>query len=188
MKTKEGRAGRLLSKILRHTPDESVGVTLDRYGWADVNELVRGMQKKMSFSRGMLEELVRTDEKQRYSFNSDHSRVRANYGHSVPVEPIKGPEIPPETLFHGTASRFSSSIRRDGLLPRSRQYVHLSTSLETARTVGSRHGDVVIYQVMTGQMHRDGYEFYRPVEGVWQTKCVPPRYLRRYWDQEENRG
>lgn len=177
MKEKENSAGRLLSKILRHDPG-AAGIHLDRYGWADTDRLVRGIQKKMSFSRAQLEALVRMDEKQRYSFNADRTRVRANYGHSIPVEPVSGPEAPPETLWHGSASRFSSSIKRDGLLPGSRQYVHLSFERETARAVGSRHGEPVIYQVMSGQMHRDGYIFYQPIKGIWQTKCVPPRYLR----------
>lgn len=120
MKEKENNTGRLLSRILRHEPG-AAGICLDRYGWADVNELIRGIQKKRNFSRDILEELVRGDEKRRYSFNADHTRVRANYGHSVPVEPISGPEAPPEILWHGSASRFSSSIKRDGLLPGSRQ-------------------------------------------------------------------
>ena len=177
MKEKENGAGRLLSRILRHDPG-AAGICLDRYGWANVNELVQGIQKKMSFSRSRLEELVRVDEKRRYSFNIDHTRVRANYGHSVPVEPVSGPEVPPEILWHGSASRFSSSIKRDGLLPGSRQYVHLSSEREMARIVGLRHGEPLIYQVMSGQMNRDGHVFYQPTEGIWQTKCVPPSYLR----------
>ena len=77
MKEKENSAGRLLSRILRYEPG-AAGICLDRYGWADVNELIRGIQKKRSFSRAMLEELVRGDEKRRYSFNTGHTRVRAN--------------------------------------------------------------------------------------------------------------
>lgn len=182
VKERENSAGRLLSRILRHEPG-MVGLFLDQYGWANVNELVRCIQKERSFSRAMLEELVCADKKGRYSFNVDHTRVRANYGHSIPVKSILGPEAPPEFLWHGSASRFSSSIKRDGLLPGSRQYVHLSTELEMARIVGARHGEPVIYQVMSGQMYRDGYVFYRPIEGIWQTGCVPPNYLRYVAEQ-----
>ncbi len=182
MKGKEHSTGRLLSRILRHDPG-STGISLDRYGWANVNELVRGIQKKTLFSRAQLEELVRGDEKQRYSFNIDHTKVRANYGHSVPVEPVSGPETPPEILWHGSAARFCRSIERDGLLPGSRQYVHLSSDRETARIVGARHGEPIIYRVMSGQMYRDGYVFYQPMGGVWQTKYVPPNYLRYDVDQ-----
>lgn len=177
MKKKENQTGKLLSRILRHAP-ESVGVHLDPYGWADVNELVRVVQKKIDFSRDQLEEQVRTDKKQRYSFNTNHTRVRANYGHSVPVIPLSGPEAPPEILWHGSAAKFSASIKRDGLLPCSRQYVHLSSDPDTARSVGQRHGEPMLYQIMSGQMYRDGYVFYQPMEGVWQTKRVPPKYLR----------
>lgn len=178
MKEKGNKDGRLVSRILRHNPG-AAGICLDQYGWADVNELVQGIQKQMDFSRAQLEELVRTDEKRRYSFNVDHTRVRANYGHSIPVEPVSAPEVPPETLWHGSAVKFSASIERDGLLPRSRQYVHLSADCDTAQTVGARHGEPVIYQVMSGQMHRDGYVFYQPMDGIWQTTCVPSNYLRR---------
>lgn len=177
MKEKENRTGKLLSRVLRHAP-ELAGIRLDPYGWADVNELVRGMQKKTDFSRDQLEYLVRTDGKRRYSFNADHTRVRANYGHSVPVTPLAPPEAPPEVLWHGSATRFSASIKRDGLLPGTRQYVHLSVDQDTARSVGKRHGEPVLYQVLSGQMYRDGHLFYQPMEGVWQTKQVPPKYLR----------
>lgn len=177
MKKRENELGRLLSRTLRHKP-EAMDICLDQYGWANVNELIAAMRKRTDFTRNQLEELVREDAKQRYSFNAGHTRVRANYGHSVPVEPVSEPEAPPETLWHGSASRFSASISRDGLLPGARQYVHLSAERNTALSVGSRHGEPVIYQVLSGQMYRDGYVFYQPVTGVWQTRRVPPSYIR----------
>lgn len=33
-----------------------------------------------------LEKIVRTDEKQRYSLNEDKTLIRANQGHSIPVD------------------------------------------------------------------------------------------------------
>ena len=86
---------------------------------------------------------------------------------------------PPETLYHGTAQRFAASIEAQGLLPQGRLYVHLSPDEETAKKVGRRHGEPVIYLVDAGQMYRDGYHFYLSANGVWLTKAVPALYLKR---------
>jgi putative RNA 2'-phosphotransferase len=36
----------------------------------------------------ILEEIVQTDEKQRYSFNEDHTLIRANHGCCLPVASV----------------------------------------------------------------------------------------------------
>ncbi len=167
-----------LSLILRHKP-EAAGITLDEHGWANVAELIEGVRKSRPFDMEMLEEIVRTDEKCRYSFNEDKTLIRANQGHSIPVDVELPVVAPPEILYHGTGEKYVSSIDQQGLLPRSRLYVHLSGDAETARKVGSRHGKPVIYEVLSGKMAKDGFTFYRSVNGVWLTKEVPPRYLRK---------
>ena len=86
---------------------------------------------------------------------------------------------PPELLFHGTGKKYVNSILQQGLIPKSRLYVHLSKDIDTAIKVGKRHGKEVIFQVATGQMCRDGYKFYLSVNGVWLTKEVPVKYLQR---------
>lgn len=170
------RASRFLSLVLRHKP-EAAGITLDEHGWADVEALLRGMPERFPLTREQLEEIVRSDSKNRYAFNEDHSRIRANQGHSVPVDVELEETLPPERLFHGTGEKYMKSILAQGLLPRTRLYVHLSDNAETARTVGARHGKPVVLVVRSGQMRRDGYRFYRSVNGVWLTKHVPPEYL-----------
>ena len=127
----------------------------------------------------ILEEIVQSDEKQRYSFSEDGTKIRANQGHSIQVDVELPVTEPPETLYHGTAQRFAASIEAQGLLPQSRLYVHLSPDQETAEKVGRRHGEPVIYLVDAGQMHRDGYLFYLSANGVWLTKVVPATYLKR---------
>ena len=109
--------------------------------------------------------------------DEDHSRIRANQGHSVDVDVELKELPPPEVLFHGTAERYLESIRKRGLIPGSRLYVHLSDDIETARMVGARHGKPAVLVVRSGQMHRDGHRFYRSANGVWLTKQVPPEYL-----------
>ncbi len=84
---------------------------------------------------------------------------------------------PPEQLFHGTGERFAAAIRKEGLKPMSRLYVHLSKDKETAEKVGSRHGKPHIFFVYSGKMFRQGYKFYLSENGVWLTKSVPPEFL-----------
>lgn len=167
-----------ISLILRHKP-EKINITLDEHGWADVDQLIRGIKKTKSFNRQMLEEIVRTDAKQRYSFNADKTKIRANQGHSVAVDVELEEMVPPDYLWHGTGEKYTNSIEKQGLLAMSRLYVHLSDERQTARIVGKRHGKPVIYQIDSKKMAEDGYVFYRSVNGVWLTKQVPAEYLER---------
>ena len=127
----------------------------------------------------MLEEIVSTDEKQRYSFNEDKTLIRANQGHSIPVDVELEQKTPPELLYHGTGEKYAASIEKQGLIPKSRLYVHLSSDYDTAVKVGSRHGKPVVYTVAAGEMRENGYTFYLSVNGVWLTKSVPVGFLRR---------
>lgn len=172
------RASRFLSLILRHKP-EAVGIQLDEHGWANVNELLQGMAPQYPMDFATLEKIVRTDNKQRYSFNEDKTLIRANQGHSIPVDVELDEMEPPEFLWHGTGEKYVASIDVSGLLPKSRLYVHLSADPRTAVQVGRRHGTPVVYRVLSGQMHADGYTFYRSKNGVWLIKQVPAPYLEK---------
>ena len=172
------RISKYISLILRHKP-EVIGIKLDTHGWADVNALLAGISRKYPINRDILEEIVQSDEKQRYSFSEDGTKIRANQGHSIQVDVELTLTEPPETLYHGTAQRFTASIKAQGLLPQGRLYVHLSPDEETAKKVGRRHGEPVIYLVDAGQMYRDGYHFYLSANGVWLTKAVPALYMKR---------
>lgn len=171
--------GKFLAFVLRHRPDE-VGLDVDEHGWANVDDLISCVRAShYPLDRDLLEEIVRSDEKRRYSFDADHARIRANQGHSFPVDLGLSEQEPPAILYHGTATRFSDSIDRQGLLPQGRLYVHLSPDEETATKVGSRHGRPMVYRVDCQAMVRDGYGFYLSENGVWLTKEVPARYLIR---------
>lgn len=167
-----------ISLILRHKP-ETIGITLDEHGWANVEELIAGIAKDNEFNMEMLEEIVSTDEKQRYSFNEDKTLIRANQGHSIPVDVELEEKIPPEILWHGTGEKYVESIDKGGLIPKSRLYVHLSKDEDTAVKVGSRHGKPIIYHVLAKQMYDDGYKFFVSANGVWLTKEVPVKYLEK---------
>lgn len=176
---------KFISLILRHKP-ETIGITLDEHGWANVDELIEGISKTHEINREILEEIVRTDNKQRYSFNEDKTLIRANQGHSIPVDVELEEVEPPKYLYHGTGEKYRESIDAEGLKPKSRLYVHLSEDIETATKVGSRHGKPVVYRVFASWMHKNGFRFYRSVNGVWLTKDVPTKYIKREtFDEKE---
>ena len=172
------KLGKYLCMILRHRP-EVIGITLDDHGWADVDELVAGVAKTRVFNKEILEEIVKTDNKQRYSFNDDRTKIRANQGHSITVDLDLEDIEPPEVLWHGTAEKYVRSIDRMGLRAGNRMYVHLSSDEATAEKVGNRHGTPVLYMVKSGEMFRKGFHFYRSVNGVWLTVKVPLEYLEK---------
>lgn len=175
-------SGRLLSYILRHHP-EAAGVQLDSHGWVDVDVLLHGIHVMgRNLSRTDLERIVRENKKRRYSFSPDGKRIRANQGHSIPVDLELLPEIPPDPLYHGTASRFWESIQLQGLLKQSRQYVHLSSDRKIALDVGKRHGVPIILRIHTGEMLKNGFSFYLSENGVWLCESVPAIYLEKEKD------
>ena len=169
---------RFISLILRHKP-EAIGITLDEHGWANVDELIQGVNKTHSLTMELLEEIVRTDDKKRYSFNDDKTLIRANQGHSIPVDVELKELVPPPVLYHGTGEKYVTSRESTGLIPKSRLYVHLSADYDTAVKVGTRHGKAVIYTIDTASMILDGYVFYISENGVWLTKTVPIKYLKK---------
>lgn len=166
------QTSKLISLILRHKP-ETIGITLDEHGWANVTELLNGLKIDMA----LLEEIVSTDDKQRYSFNDDKTLIRANQGHSIPVDVELEETRPPKLLWHGTGTKYAHSICDSGLIPKSRLYVHLSSDVETAVNVGRRHGEVVLFRIDAARMYKDGFKFYLSKNGVWLTKHVPVKYL-----------
>ena len=177
-KKEQENLSKYLALILRHKP-EVIGITLDEHGWANVKDLINGINKTQHFTMGMLEKIVEEDSKQRYSFNREKTLIRANQGHSIPVDVELKECAPPDILFHGTGSKYCKSIDRDGLKPKSRLYVHLSEDIDTAINVGSRHGDPMIYKVKAKEMYDAGYKFYLSVNGIWLTKEVPIIYLEK---------
>ena len=174
------KISRYLSFVLRHHP-EKIQISLDQHGWANVAELVEAMKKYRfaEFDMELLEEIVRTDEKQRYAFDKKHEFIRANQGHSIPVDVELEKVIPPDYLWHGTATKAIASIEKQGLLPQSRIYVHLSVDIQTAYQVGKRHGQPIVYRIDATAMHQDGYSFYLSKNGIYLTKFVPLQYLHR---------
>ena len=175
------RVSKFISLVLRHKPD-AANLSLDKYGYAQVDELVAYLNKKYGgFTVTDLDTIVETDDKQRYSYNNDHTKIRAVQGHSFPVDLRLEAQQPPQLLFHGTSTKYLDGIMEKGIISKSRQYVHLSKDVDTAHTVGLRHGaGTVILVVSAEQMWKDGYKFFLSDNGVWLVDEVPTKYFTLY--------
>ncbi|SMB89581.1 RNA 2'-phosphotransferase [Deinococcus hopiensis] len=159
-----------LSYLLRHAPGEA-GLTLEPGGWVPLAPLLA----HLGVTHERVERVVATNNKQRFSLEGE--RIRANQGHSVPVELDLTPAVPPTVLYHGTHAGALDAIRAGGLKPMGRHHVHLSPDVMTARHVGARRGKPVVLTVRSGPMQEAGHVFFLSVNGVWLTDRVPPEFL-----------
>ena len=151
---------------------------MDENGWANVDELIaKSTNDSQGFTFEELDEIVETNDKKRFIFNEDKTRIRANQGHSIDINLALIPQQPPEFLYHGTAQGNINSILEKGIEKRSRQHVHLSQDKETASKVGMRHGKPVILTINTQKMFEDGLEFYLSENNVWLTDFVDIKYI-----------
>ena len=169
-------ASKFISLVLRHQP-EAIGLALDAAGWAEIDELIRLSQPHHPLDRALIDEVVATNDKRRFAISDDGRRIRARQGHSIGVDLGFAPIEPPEYLFHGTATRFLASIRREGLHKRRRQHVHLSADAEAATHVGARHGTPAVLRIRAAAMAAAGFAFYRSENGVWLTDAVPAEFI-----------
>lgn len=158
---------RKLSYLLRHSdlPDEQ--------GWIPLEKLILCY----CYTEQSLKQIVANDQKHRYEFSDDGTKVRAIYGHSNHVHIQWAEAIPPKILYHGTAKKNLNSILQGGLKSMSRQYVHLSETIEDAIKVGKRHGKPVVLAIDTQKVIDDGECFYRVPNGIWLTEGINPLYL-----------
>ncbi|MEM6551105.1 MAG: RNA 2'-phosphotransferase [Planctomycetota bacterium] len=168
-----------LSYVLRHRPD-AIGIALDANGWVGVDELLAAFARDgKAYTRPLIDRVVAENDKQRFEFSDDGLRIRARQGHSVDVDLAYKPAVPPDVLYHGTATRNLASILEHGLLKAKRHHVHLSTDKATMLAVAMRHGKPVMLVIDAKRMHDDGHAFFVTGNRVWLTDHVPPVYLEQ---------
>ena len=173
------RRSKRLSYWLRHAPN-AAGLLLDQAGWASTEAILGALKDaRLPTTRSELEALVAMNDKQRFELSADGHRIRARQGHSIEVTGDWPTAPPPKLLFHGTSEKFLASILKNGLHPGSRHHVHLSPTIENARTVGARRGPAVVLSVAATNMVRDGFTFRVSSNGVWLVEHVPPIYLEK---------
>lgn len=168
---------RKMSYLLRHDPQDLV---MNKQGWVSTDQLLH----KLEITMDILEEIVSTNDKKRFEFNSDKTQIRASQGHSrdlnvnIFYKTVKDPKI----YYHGTTFESMILIMDHGLKPQSRKHVHLSKDIPTAVNVGNRHikrGDtVVVLEIDGAAMKRDGYKIFISANDVILTDFVPARYIK----------
>lgn len=166
------RESRYLSKLLRHNPED---LDMDKNGYVSVDQVL----SKLNISLDTLNEIVKTNDKQRFAFNVNKTKIRANQGHSIDVD-IDDMEIASNIniLYHGTDVNLDSIITKEGLKKMNRQHVHMSYDLLTAKKVGKRKNkNVIIYYIDAGQMIKDGLKIFRSKNGVYLADYVDPKYI-----------
>jgi putative RNA 2'-phosphotransferase len=167
------RKGKYLSLILRHEPDQA-GITLDSGGWTDVGALLLAI--KLSLPE--LEEIVEADEKGRFEFSDDRTKLRASQGHSVEVDLGYEIGLPPQYLYHGTSRNNFAGIRDNGLMKMDRHDVHMFDNHQQALEVATkRRPNPAVLKIAAQEMATNGYQFKLSTNNVWLTEIVPPRYL-----------
>ena len=163
------KRGKKLSYLLRH----DTSYAFNEHGWRDVSDLVDHHGFTMEELRG----IVATNNKQRYEFSEDMTRIRARQGHSIQVDVELAEAIPPDMLYHGSTKAFVEAIMSQGIQKGKRLYVHLSTTIEAATKVGTRHGEPVVLVIDAKWMHEDGIKFFLSRNGVWLTEFVDAKYI-----------
>jgi putative RNA 2'-phosphotransferase len=171
------RISKYLSKHLRHQP-ERLGLELLPGGWVNVEQLLAAAAANgFEISLAQLQQVVTSNDKQRFAFNDAGDLIRANQGHSIEVDLQLTAKIPPNLLYHGTNIKAIEPILATGLDKMSRHHVHLTTDLNMACKVGGRRGKSAVLVVNTIAMIDDGYDFYCTDNDVWLVESVPPQYL-----------
>lgn len=168
-----------ISYALRHAPWE-YELEMDEKGWVPIEQLLDSLHKSGKWNSICTKDLsmmIKKSEKKRHEIKD--GKIRAFYGHSLPIKILKEEKMPPNVLYHGTARRFIKSIIKNGLLPQSRQYVHLSQDIKTANNVGCRHDDKPCILTIDAKRAWDsGIKFYYGNDKVWLADAIPARYLK----------
>jgi len=179
-KNKEIKISKFLSYVLRHRP-EKIDLSLDKNGWTDVKELLEKMEDT-TFDE--LCQVVKNSDKQRFKFNDDKTKIKANQGHSIEVDLALKPIVPPDVLYHGTAERFLELIEKTGLKKMNRHHVHLyeEKDIQKALDTGKRHqkrSGAIVLAISAREMYKKGIEFFKTDNNVYLTDFVYRKYITK---------
>ncbi len=173
------RLSKEISYALRHAPWE-YELELDSEGFVPTVQLLGAINENGKHGRVItvndIEYIIANSDKTRFEIQGD--RVRALYGHTIPMHISKEPIVPPAILYHGTTHKAAQIILKDGLKQMKRQYVHLSVDTDTAVQVGKRRdSEPVILKIDAAKAHSDGVKFYKGNDKVVLADYIPPEYI-----------
>ena len=164
-----------LSYLLRHgAKQENIKISKDAFILVD--DVIEASKKaEYELTVDILKGIVAHDQKGRYSFNEDFTKIRANQGHSMEVNPGLQKAVPPVILYHGTSSEAWETIKKKGLNKMTRTHVHLTADIELAR---KRFRKTVVVEVDAKAMLADKVDFFKSANDVWLVDFVDAKYLK----------
>lgn len=171
------RLSKRMSYALRHHPDE-FGLELSSDGSVEIGRLIEGINMATSseYTLDSVIAVLRMPGKKRF-FLKD-GMIAAYYGHTAEREVVRMEIAPPSVLYHATSHKAIGCIRKEGLLPMSRQHVHLSAAKETALVAGRRRdGHPVLLKVDAKRAYEDGVRFYQGNEDIYLADPIGAGYL-----------
>ena len=173
------KLSKTISHALRHKP-EQYGLTLDREGCVSIKDLLAALRQHRPAWSNLQEkditDMIALSEKQRFEIRS--GKIRALYGHSTSEKMERQEQVPPLFLYHGTTPQAIHTIRLSGLKPMKRQYVHLSTDVETARQVALRRTNrPILLKIAALDANQHGIKFYLGNDSIWLADPIPPQFI-----------
>jgi len=169
------RFSRWMAYVLRHNPAR-YGLQPDRHGYVDIEEfLLIARRRYPSVNPEQLRELIGAGSPGRFEVAGN--RLRARYGHSIPVEPAGAPIVPPARLYHGTDASRTQAILAGGLAPMDRRMLHLSETIDDALAVAShKTSQPAVLRIDAAGAHAAGIAFYR--EGtIYLVSHIPAPFV-----------
>ena len=170
-----------ISYLLRHKP-EDIHLDMDKNGWVSAEALIDGINDagKYQLDFEKLREIVNTDDKGRYRFSEDGTKIKACQGHSIPwIEPELEYSEPPLYLYHGTTTAALEKILKSGAITKQKRHaVHMQADPVKAWQSGVRwHLTPVLLKINAKEMHDRGFVFGKTENDVWCTEIVPTEFI-----------
>ena len=168
------KVSRYVSYLLRHNP---AGLEMDKHGFVSLHELLQKINMRFQVKSTFLLQIVEKSDNKR--FEVVEGRVRALYGHSVPVELELEEERDIEVFYHGTTEKAVPKIMREGLRSMKRSWVHLSPTADIAVNVGLRRtARPIVLEIDAKAAREEGTRFYKATSNVFLCRQVRPRHIR----------
>lgn len=169
------RVSRYMSYLLRHNPEN---LRMDKYGFVEIDELIDKLKEHFRINKKSLLEIVEKSERKRFEIADN--KIRALYGHSIPVKLELEENKAVKVLYHGTTSEAATKILEVGLKPMNRRWVHLSPTIKVAREVGLRRTrKPVVLQIDAEAARKNGTKFYKATDNVYLCKNVAQKNIER---------
>ncbi|RLF38456.1 MAG: RNA 2'-phosphotransferase [Thermoplasmata archaeon] len=170
-----------LSYLLRHNPE---GLPISKDGFIPIEDILKKIRKR--FPNVDEKILYKLNEGSKSRFEIKNGRIRALYGHTIPVEIPLEIDIDVEILYHGTTKEAAEKILKEGLKRKGRRKVHLSSTIQQAIRVGKRRTkNPVILKIDAESARNNGIVFEKANDLVYLSEEIPPIFISKLSNNED---